>query len=209
MKTIYKWIACGCFSFGMAAVAQTTSDSGLFIEPGVTYERSSGDINWPSPFQDSSSEVRGFGLSARLGFHLNEAVFIGADGRYSMPEFETSVSSETVDAKAYNYGPVIGVQMPDVGLRVWGAYVVDGELDPDAYTAAGATLDGKFKGGDGFRFGAGFRVFAFSINLEYQNLKYDKAQVQDTSSFAPGSVFDNVELKDESWILGASFPFEL
>lgn len=182
---------------------------GLFIEPGVTYETSDGDINWPAPLNDSTSELEGFGLSARLGFHINDAFFVGADGRYSQPRFKNSAGDSEVDAEAYNWGPVLGVQMPVVGLRVWGTYILGAGLDPDAYTAGGSDLDGEFEEGEGYRIGAGFKVFMLSVNLEYQRLAYDQARLNELGPFSPGSVFDSVELEDESWILGVSFPFAL
>lgn len=183
--------------------------TGLFIEPGITYEMGKGDINWPSPLSDSTTETTGLGLSARLGFHIYESVFIGVDGRYAQPRFKNSAGDNTVDATSYNYGPVVGMQMPVVGLRVWGSYIFDGELDPKAYNAGGSQLDGKFGDGAGYRIGAGFRVAAISVNLEYQALKYDNLSVQQAGPFSPGTAFNSVSLEEESWILGLSFPLEL
>lgn len=64
--------------------------AGLFIEPSLTYERSDSTVNYPAPFANSSGVVDGFGIGARLAFHLNEVFFLGLDGRYSMPEFKDS-----------------------------------------------------------------------------------------------------------------------
>ena len=61
---------------------------GLFIEPAVTYEMGSGEINFPAPLGTSDGDVFGFGLGARLGFHVSEAFFLGVDARYSMPKSE-------------------------------------------------------------------------------------------------------------------------
>lgn len=189
--------------------AAQLQDWGLFIEPGVTYENSDGDINWPSPLNDSSSELEGFGVLARVGVHVSDAVFIGADGRYSQPKFKNSAGDNDVDSEAFNYGPILGVQMPNIGLRVWGAYILDAELDPKSYTVGGSELDGKFENGEGYRIGAGFKVYMLSLNLEYQRIDYDRARVEEAGPFDPGSVFDSVELKDDSWILSVSFPFAL
>lgn len=195
----------------MALPAGAVDGGGLFVEPGITYEMSDGDINWPDPLNDSNSEVEGFGVSARLGFHINDAFFIGADGRYAWPQFKNAVDDddEDVDAETFNYGPVLGVQMPNIGLRVWGTYILDAELDPDAYNADGSELDGKFEEGQGYRIGAGFKVYMVSLNLEYQRIDYDSTRVEGVGPFNPGTVFDSVEMDDESWILGVSFPFSL
>jgi hypothetical protein len=104
--------------------------AGLFVEPMLTYERGESDIDYPTPFGSSSGDVTGFGVGGRVGFHVLESLFIGADARYSKPAFDNDDPDFKTDATAYNYGPVVGVQMPTLlGLRVWGSYVMSGEMD--------------------------------------------------------------------------------
>ena len=206
MKQLIFIMALGVFSLPAFAL----DPGGLFVEPGVTFEQTSkGKINWPSPLNDSSSQLKGLGLSARLGFHLNQALFLGVDGRYSKPKFKSSVFDSSVSSTAYNWGPVVGMQMPNIGLRLWADYIVDGQVDPESYTAGGSSLDGKFQKGKGYRVGAGFHVLMLSVNLEYQKIKYDEAELQEIGPFAPGTDYSSVSLDDESWILGVSFPLAL
>jgi hypothetical protein len=53
--------------------------SGLMIEPSVSYELGNTSIGYPAPFSNSTGTASGFGLGARLGFHFEEAFFLGLD----------------------------------------------------------------------------------------------------------------------------------
>lgn len=188
------------------AQADETSDLGLFIEPSITWEKGSADIDLPSPLGKSSSDVDGFGLGARVGFHVMDSLFIGVDGRYSFPTFKEDKLGMDTDAKSWNAGPVVGLQMPTtLGLRVWGSYIAAGELDPDRDNS----VDVKFKSGQGFRVGAGVKLGVVSLNAEYQKLKYDKTEVQSVGIFDPGSESHKTTLDNESVILSASFPIAI
>lgn len=187
------------------AFAQENS-GGLFIEPAITYESGSGDINLPSPFSNSESDLDGFGLGARVGFHIYESVFLGVDGRYSFVTFKENKINMDTDAKAWNVGPVIGLQMPtELGIRVWGSYVLAGEVDPDK----DKEVDLKFKSGNGFRLGVGVKLLMVSVNAEYQKIKYDETRVQSLAVFDSGSTTDNVSLDNESVVLSVSFPVSI
>ena len=70
--------------------AQAASVGGVFVEPMITYERGTGDVDFPSPTNSSSTDVDGFVVGARLGFHVFDIVFMGLDGRYAMPQFKHS-----------------------------------------------------------------------------------------------------------------------
>lgn len=176
---------------------------GLFIEPMITWESGSGDIDLPSPLGGSSADVDGFGLGARVGFHVMESLFIGADGRYSFPNFKEKKLEMDTDAKSWNVGPVVGIQMPTTfGLRVWGGYIAAGELDPDRDNS----VDVKFKSGQGFRVGAGVKLGIVSVNAEYQKIKYDKTEIESVGVFNPGSETHKTDLDNESLVLSASFP---
>lgn len=178
--------------------------SGFYIEPGVTYESLNTNINWPTPFSNSSGSVQGAGLMARLGFHANQTIFLAFDGRYVKPTFIDSSTSVNTGSALYDYGPVLGAQVPYRGMRVWGQYVMNGALDSDV----GNNLDYRFDNSQGYRVGAGFHVQAISINLEYQDLTYD-TQIQSGSAFAPDISFENADLVTRGLILSLTFPFSI
>ena len=193
-----------CF-IAMARARASDNHLGLFVEPAVTYERGDTDVNYPSPFSNSSGSADGFGVGARLGFHVADILFLGADARYSKPQFKNSSASYDAHSTAFNWGPVAGVQMPIVGLRVWGSYVAGATLDPDRSN----NFDVKYKNGSGYRVGAGFKIAIVSLNLEYQSIKYTQAVLEQIGPFSAASVFNNVELKNKSWIVSVSFPIAL
>lgn len=186
------------------ALATASEKGGLFIEPGVTYQLLDTTVNWGSPLNDSTGKNNGLGLSARLGFHINEAFFAGIDGRYAFTKFEDSAFDTQSDAKSYNLAPVVGIQMPNVGLRIWGAYVLMAEVDPDKVTKTAIDYDPKLAKGTGYRIGAGFHVAMVSLNLEYQDLKYDDV----SAATSLGTVSPN-SATSKGFIAGVSFPFEL
>lgn len=189
-------------AFSSQAQAQ---GSGLFVEPAITYERGETKVNYPSPFSDSTGSSNGLGIGARLGFHIMEIVFVGVDGRYSMPQFKDSAVNYDATATASNWGPVVGVQTPIVGLRVWGSYILGGELNPEA----SAGTDVKFDKAHGYRVGAGFRLAIVSVNLEYQNLKYDQVTLEQLGVFNPGTTLNGTNLSSSTWLASVSMPFEL
>ncbi len=178
--------------------------NGVFLEPSLTYEFGNTDINYPSPLSNSTGEVQGFGVGGRLGIHIAEILFFGIDGRYSIPRFKDSAFNSESDSTAYNWGPVIGVQMPELGIRGWGTVIVDGALDPDS----SGDFDAKFEEAQGFRLGVGFRVMTFSLNVEYQQLDYGNAVLEQLGPFNPGDI-SGVELQSQTWIASISFPVEL
>ena len=107
-------------AFAINAAAEQSA-MGLFLEPSVTYESSETDVNYPSPFSSSSGKADGLGLGARAGMHFYESFFLGLDVRYAMPQFKDSSVSYDAKSVSTNWGPVVGMQMPIVGLRVWGS----------------------------------------------------------------------------------------
>lgn len=188
----------------VSAIAES-SRLGLFLEPMATYELGSTSTNYPSPLRSSSGNIDGLGIGARVGFHFSEALFAGGDLRYSMPRFDDSSVNYNATAVSTNWGLVIGMQMPTLGLRVWGTYLLGGELNPEASSG----LDVKFSRAQGYRVGAGFRVTAISLNLEYQALRYDSATLEQLGPFASGATLDGVVHENKSWLASVSFPLEL
>ncbi len=180
------------------------SKGGLFIEPMLTYESGSSDVKFPAPAGSSTSDIDGFGVGARLGFHVHEAVFLGLDGRYSLADYKNDDTDINAGATAYNYGPVIGIQMPTtIGLRVWASYIMGGQLDPEKDNG----IDLKFKDASGYRVGAGIKLAAVSLNLEYQEIKYNETELQNGGFFS-GST-NNVTSENHSVVLSVSFPISL
>ncbi|UOF01798.1 hypothetical protein [Bdellovibrio reynosensis] len=176
------------------------AQANFFIEPAVTYEQSTDEIDWPTPFTNSTGNTTGLGANIKVGVHALESFFAALDVSYSKPNFENSVSNYDANATSFLYGVVGGAQMPIVGLRLWGGYVLGGEMDPDK----SGTVDAKFSGAKGPKVGVGFRILMFSVNLEYSDLKYDKAEVTEDTL---GEAED--EMTHKMTTLSFSFPFTL
>lgn len=190
----------------IGAVAEEGSsgaNAGLFIEPGVTYETGKSTLDWPAPLSDSTGDVKGLGLVARLGFHVNDVLFVGGDARYSKPNFNNSANHYDASAENMNLGAVVGMQTPVAGLRVWGEYVFMGSLDP----AKSNNVDVKFEDAKGYRVGVGFYVAMISLNLEYQKLSYGKSTLQQIGTIPVGSSLG--KLDDEAYIASVTFPLAL
>lgn len=197
----------GFVFFTMIGLAHAEENKGgFFIEPSLTYERGDGEVDFNSSIlENSDSDINGFGAGLRLGFHVYESLFIGADGRYSLPNFKDSSLDQNTDAKAYNYGPVVGLQMPtDLGIRVWGSYIMGGQMDPDKDEG----VDVKFEDGRGYRLGGGIKLGVVSLNLEYQYIKYNDTTIEEAGPINSADI-DDVELKNQTWLLSVSFPVSL
>src|SRR5690606_23778532 len=109
------------------------------------------------------------------------------------------------NATAYNIAPVVGIQMPNVGLRLWASYVLLGVLDPESNNGT----DLKFEDGKGLRIGGGFRIFSLSLNLEYEDLDYGRTVIEQAGIFGGLGSSDAINLDNKSYILSLSFPLEL
>lgn len=199
--------------FAQQTESRTSADeyrhhAGLFIEPIAQYTQVDSEIKTsqlPIIRNDTSGAVEGAGLGLRLGAHAFDILFLGADGRYSKLKFKDSAYGDVDEGSAYNYGPTIGLQTPLFGIRVWGTYVMGGEFDP----GAGANrVDVKFQDARGSRVGAGIRVAMLSVNLEYEDLKYDKTNVESVGNLNVDSVSD-VDFGSKGYLLSLSFPLSL
>lgn len=202
-----KIISMSLFAIGAMTSISNAAETkgGPFIEPSITYEVGDSKINYPSPLSNSSGRPEGFGLGARIGFHIDEAIFAGLDVRYAIPQYKDSSVNYNARSYSTNWGPVIGIQMPDIGMRLWGSYIIGGILNPEK----SGSLDVKFKEASGYRLGAGFRISTLSLNLEYQNLKYHQSTLEQIGPFTPGSTFDSVNLENSAILASVSFPLEL
>ncbi len=185
--------------------AQAAGGGGMFVEPALTFENGSTEGNFPSPLRNSEGDISGLGFGLRGGAHLGDIVFLGLDLRYSMLSFKDSTINYDADATAFNWGPVVGVKLPIVGLRAWGSLILGGNLDPDA----SRNFNVKFSDASGFRLGAGFQLLLVSLNLEYQSIKYDHTELEQVGPFSSNSALNNVSLEQSSWVASVSFPLSL
>ncbi|KYG66412.1 hypothetical protein AZI86_05015 [Bdellovibrio bacteriovorus] len=187
----------------VSLLATTSQAAGLFVEPLVTYEGSSKtEIDWPTPWQNSSGSVEGLGIGARLGMHAGDILLLAADVRYSKPQFKDSSNNIDTASNQYNYGLMVGAQTPFLGIRVFGTYILGGELNPDEDNS----VDAKFTEGTGYRVGAGVHFAFVSVNLEYQDMKYNKTTLESVGPFAGPDL--DYDLTNKSYILSVGFPFE-
>lgn len=183
------------------------SAGGLFVEPILTYSNETSEIKTsqlPIISDDTSGTSTGYGLGARLGFHIGEVVFLAADGRYTRATFSDS-SYNNAEGNVWNAGPSLGLQMPNIGLRVWGTYIAVGEFNPDSGRDG---VDLKFRDPRGWRVGAGFRIQSLSLNLEYQDLVYDKTDIE-SFGVANSTSDTEVDYTSKGAVLSVSFPLQL
>ena len=188
-------------TFGILAtalVATPEAFAGFYVEPGITYESGDNTMDWPL-VSDSTGKSKGLGFNVKLGYHANDVFFVGLDGSYSQPKFDSSAGYEA-DATSMTYGLVLGAQMPIVGLRLWGGYILGGELDPKENNG----FDAKFSDARGPKLGVGFKVLMVSLNLEYMDLEYQKSSVETS-----GVSVDLNNLKNKVGIVSVSFPLTL
>ena len=177
--------------------------AGILFEPAVTYEFGDTTVTYPQPVSNSTGKATGLGFGARVGFNFADVFFATLDGRYAMPQFKDSSVSYDAKAVATNWGPTLGFRLPIVGFRVWGTYVAGAEMNPEQ----SGYFDVKFTEGKGYRVGGGFGFILFNLNLEYQQIKYDKTTFEQVGPFV-GSSSNNVTLEDKTWLVSASFPLD-
>ncbi len=181
--------------------------AGLFVEPILMFSQLDSTIKTsqlPLISDDTTGTSSGYGLGLRLGFHLNEVFFLGADGRSSRTKFADS-SYGSAEGNAYNVGPTMGLQGAKFGLRMWGTYIATGSYDPAAGTQS---FDVKFNDPRGWRAGLGIRVASLSINAEYEELKYNNTEIQSFGGIShPGT--SGVDFESKGYLLSLSFPVQL
>jgi hypothetical protein len=98
-------------------ICSAESQAGLFVEPALTYELGSTSVNYPSPFSSSDGDANGFGIGARLGFHLEEIFFLALDARFSKTTYKDTGVGYSASGVSSNWGPVIGIQTPLTALE--------------------------------------------------------------------------------------------
>ena len=202
-KSVVASFAFAAVGIGFSGVAQAEATGGFYLEPGVTYQYSNTKTTYPI-VSDSTGHTNGFGVLGRAGFHINEMFFVAVDARYGIPQYKDSAFNSTVTAKTWQVGPVVGVQMPDIGLRAWVQYVALGAMDVDQLSNG---LKYRMENPTGFQVGVGFRVSMVSLNLEYQNTRYNNANIQNLGSAGAG--LTSVKMTNDALIASVSFPLEL
>lgn len=174
--------------------------TGLFLEPGVTYQTTHSAVDYGSTVGNSSAGTRGFGVLLRGGVHVYERFFVAVDGRYAFLNFNDNAQNIDVAARSWDVAPTIGVQMPDWGARLYVGYALAGDLDPEG--ARGR--DVKLSQANGWRAGAGLKARNFSVNIEWQRLHYGEASL----SNPPAAVLEGVDYNGEGLVASISFPIE-
>jgi hypothetical protein len=180
--------------------------AGILIEPYLGFSLAgTGDTTIGTNKYDHSYSSPTIG--GRLGYGML-GFMAGLD--YSMQTFdlESEIGSTTYKdgVKKNQLGIFVGYNLP-ILVRVWGTYYLSGNLDGDDPSASNTLLDSRyeFSDGGGYALGAGFTGLPFvSINLEYRNLEYDKAEF----SGATLSTY-NEKLNLSEILLSVSLPLDL
>ena len=176
-----------------------------FVEPMLSYEKSTGSVEYPAPFESSDFDAAGFGAGARVGMRLYEYVLLGFEGRYSILTFEDTITDDGNNASSWNYGPMIGAQLPSkYPVRLWASYILGSHLDLDEDSNE---VDLKYTDGTGYRLGVGVKLKAIYLNLEYQVLSYRTVEVESVGNSIT-DVSADVDNDAKTWVLSASYPFE-
>lgn len=183
------------------------SPGGLYLEPILSVSRDESTIKTsqlPLLTDDTSGTSDGAGLGLKFGVHVNEMFLIGLDARYTRQKMKDSFYSDA-NADVYNIAPMVAVQTPIWGIRLSGAYIAAGENNPESGIQG---LDLKFKEGTGYRVGAGVHVGPVAVNLEYQDIKYNKTEIESLGSIAANKDTP-VDADSQGYAVTVSFPIEL
>jgi hypothetical protein len=180
---------------------------GLFVEPILSVSREDSTIKTgqlPIVTDDTSGTMEGLGVGARVGGHISEILALGVDGRYSRMRFNDSFY-EASEGDMYNIGPSVVLQTPIFGVRLLGTYIMAGQFNPGSGVQG---LDAKFTDARGYRLGAGVHFAAVSVNVEYQNLRFNSTEIESFGSLGINSAA-NVDFENDGYTLSLSFPVEL
>ncbi len=181
------------------------SKGGFYIEPMVSAIREDSNLNSRGLGANTSGTSEGYGAGLRIGGHVSEVLFLGVDGRYAKMKQSDNFYDKSA-SNVYNVAPMLGVQTPIWGIRLLAGYVLLGENSFDANNQ-GVKL--KFTEPRGWRLGAGLHAGPVGINLEYQDLKYNKAEVQSLGSVASNTNVSDIDESTKGYALSLSFPIEL
>ena len=176
---------------------------GFYAEPFLSLGREDSSMRSGS-IAETSGRVDGGGFGARIGVHALESMFIGVDARYARSRIADSFY-ESADGNLYNYGPMIGAQMPWYGARAWASYVLGGEFDPRSGRDG---FDVRFRDPRGYRVGAGIHYKSASVNLEWQDLVYDTTNIQSLGRMI-AEQDSRIDFVTRGFTLSVSFPVDL
>ncbi len=189
-------LALGC----VTATAETNSNgTGLFLEPGVTYQMNEANTTQAN-VRGSNAVTKGFGVVMKAGIHVYDRFFVAADGRYSMLKYSDNANAYNESASSWDLSPVIGMQMPDIGGRLFAGYIVTGSMDPKGSNG----VDPMLENANGFRVGAGLKVNNYSVNFEWQTLRYGKSSYAAVNGAGP----TDFDYKSDGIVASVSFPIE-
>lgn len=183
------------------------SSGGFYIEPMLMLSQEDTTIKTsqlPLINEDTSGNSKGYGIGLRFGGHVSEIFLLGLDARYSKMQTDDTFYKKA-DSNVYNIAPMVGIQTPLFGIRLLASYVVAGENNPGVGLQG---VDLKFKEAAGLRFGAGVYVAAISINLEYQDLTYNKTEIESIGSVAMNNS-TSIDANSRGYTMSVSFPIEL
>lgn len=184
-------------------LATSAAHAGVFIEPGVFYETGDNTIAWPAPLSSSTGTSSGLGADLKAGWNFEGLVYLGVDASFSKPTFKNSAVDYNATASSNLFGGLVGVDLP-LGFRVWGEYVFDGALDPEASNG----YDVSFKKANGYKIGVGWKIILVSVNLEYMDLQYNDSKLQEALGVNVNTDMSE-KLKDKLYMLSVSLPVSL
>jgi len=143
------------------------------LEPYVGYSSISGDKN------NADIEASGIQFGGRLGYNF-AVVSVGA--QYDMTSITglkySNGNSTEGEGTASNLGAFILASLPVAGLRVWGTYFFNAEIE--GTKTGGPIGDNTNWGGNAIGLGVGYKLPAVpvAINVEYRKSTYDKKDLE-------------------------------
>lgn len=183
-----------------SAYADETGGTGLFLEPGVTYQLTESAVDYGPGLGNSSAVNRGFGVVVRGGVHVYERFFVAADARYALLDYKDNANNFNTNATSWDIAPVVGLQMKDWGMRIFGGYILTGNLDPGSVRG----IDLKYNEATGWRAGVGLKLHMVSVNVEWQRLHYGSADFTAPAAATTSGVKYNAD----GIVASVTMPFE-
>lgn len=167
--------------FALISGFACVSQAGVLIEPYLGYEMGT--------TKDAiDGKLEGTQMGLRLAYTAPVFFWAGLDATMGMSAKAKADGVPDEEAKRTTVSGVVGVDFP-ILVRAWLGYSFVNEIKFDA---------GKYKGNQ-TKVGVGFTGLPFvSLNFEYVTEKFDK--------FEDFTV--NPELKNDSYVVSVSLPFE-
>ena|SRR5665213_2934407 len=183
-----------------SAMAESDSNgTGLFLEPGISYQLSNSNSDYSGALRNSSASTKGFGVLARAGIHVYDRFFVAADARYAILNFTDNANNFSANASSWDIAPVVGLQMADSGARIFVGYVLAGNLDPQSSNG----IDPSYGNATGWRVGAGLKIQHISVNIEWQRLHYGTGKLSGSGQSVSG-----LNYNPEALVASVTFPID-